>query len=870
MKSVTLLLKSLLPLLLVLVTAQASWAQFPYPVCSGNGAGKVYMADQTSGEIKIYDPTKPFSATNPVGTGISLPGSPGGATALAIGTNYGTGPNPTYFSTAPGAGGFKNLFYWNGSNWITTGVVMNMDNITGSCGAILGIDCSSGSVQRWAGGAATSAVFLPGSVGNVGSCDIAGDCNGNFWVLAQNATPYTLRKFSSTGTLLTTYTLTGTFGLGGNGLAINGNSVYFDGFDGELYTGVINNVTNTVAFSKSTTTAPFTANPISDFASCGYESMCLGHGDLDSIGYCGDTARITLRATGPGPYNFTVVSGTATLTSSGNTANVTAWGPALITYMDADCGGANTIMDTTVVFVTKATVFAGNDTTLIGCRGFFYDTLNASYSDTTIGVIYDIDWGPLDGTIISGNKTTRPVISPTGKPNLCKYYTMTMTTLNGCTFKDSLLVCVADSTPKANFTYQLNLGCDEDTVRFINLTPSNPYVSDVLWDFDDTVNNNGNRITSTEVSPVHIYKDPGIYSVLLTMSNQWCLDTFRQYVNILHPLVADFDVKDSACAHEILSFTDKSTTPPPINGRGTTFLYQFGDGDTSILSSPTHIYKNAGSYPVRLSLIDGLGCKDTATKIIFIDTIPYVRFIAPDSVLCQGQAVRLLADYLHIGDTGSVINMGDGSIFLNSDTTIYAYSQPGAYDVVFTAKYRACADTSAKLHIVVNPYPGVNIGPDTVFCPNGTPLVLSDRVNINNPEAKFKWSTGDTTASILAKDIGTYWVRVTVGGCSGTDSAVVNKDCYINIPNAFTPDGDGTNDYFLPRQYLSRSLTAFKMSIYNRWGEIVYESSSINGRGWDGKFNQKDQPVGVYVYLIDVTFDNGVSEHYTGNLTLLR
>jgi len=292
------------------------------------------------------------------------------------------------------------------------------------------------------------------------------------------------------------------------------------------------------------------------------------------------------------------------------------------------------------------------------------------------------------------------------------------------------------------------------------------------------------------------------------------MDTFRQYVNILHPLVADFDVKDSACTHEILAFTDKSTTT------GTpSFLYTFGDGDTSILSKPTHSYNAAGTYIVRLTLKDPLGCTDTAYKTIFIDTIPFVGFFAPDSVICEGEAVRLYANYLGIGSTGTTIDMGDGTVFQNSDTTIYAYSQanPNPYIVKLTAHYRACKDTTYNLPVQVNPFPGAFAGPDTVFCPNGQPLVLVERRNVNNPDAKFLWSTGDTTASIQAKDIGNYWVRVTLGGCTGTDSVLINKDCYIDIPNAFTPDGDGQNDYFLPRQYLSRSANAFKMSIFNRW-----------------------------------------------------
>jgi gliding motility-associated-like protein len=69
---------------------------------------------------------------------------------------------------------------------------------------------------------------------------------------------------------------------------------------------------------------------------------------------------------------------------------------------------------------------------------------------------------------------------------------------------------------------------------------------------------------------------------------------------------------------------------------------------------------------------------------------------------------------------------------------------------------------------------------------------------------------------------------------------------------------------------LSENVYKFKMVIYNRWGQEVFKTVSANGRGWDGKFNGQDQPMGVYVYRIDVSFSSGATESYTGNLTLLR
>jgi gliding motility-associated-like protein len=113
-------------------------------------------------------------------------------------------------------------------------------------------------------------------------------------------------------------------------------------------------------------------------------------------------------------------------------------------------------------------------------------------------------------------------------------------------------------------------------------------------------------------------------------------------------------------------------------------------------------------------------------------------------------------------------------------------------------------------------------------------------------------------------------VIVNIDGCRATDTVTVKNDCYMSIPNVFTPNNDGLNDYFFPRQYLTSGLTSFSMSIYNRWGQLVFSSTTLDGRGWDGKFNGVDQIEGVYVYIIDATFRDGQKEHHQGNVTLLR
>jgi gliding motility-associated-like protein len=117
---------------------------------------------------------------------------------------------------------------------------------------------------------------------------------------------------------------------------------------------------------------------------------------------------------------------------------------------------------------------------------------------------------------------------------------------------------------------------------------------------------------------------------------------------------------------------------------------------------------------------------------------------------------------------------------------------------------------------------------------------------------------------------GTYYATVKIGGCSATDSVVVDNNCFVNLPNCFTPNGDGVNDYFNPRDYFQKGLKSFVLTVYNRWGQVIFETDATDGRGWDGKFNNTTQPAGVYIYNIDAQFVDGQKLNKHGNLTIIR
>jgi gliding motility-associated-like protein len=88
----------------------------------------------------------------------------------------------------------------------------------------------------------------------------------------------------------------------------------------------------------------------------------------------------------------------------------------------------------------------------------------------------------------------------------------------------------------------------------------------------------------------------------------------------------------------------------------------------------------------------------------------------------------------------------------------------------------------------------------------------------------------------------------------------------IYIPNAFTPNGDGKNDVLLVYGYTIQSL---RFSVFNQWGEKIFESAN-QATGWNGNYNGKPQPSGVYMYVCQITYRDGTTEVKKGSINLVR
>jgi gliding motility-associated-like protein len=159
------------------------------------------------------------------------------------------------------------------------------------------------------------------------------------------------------------------------------------------------------------------------------------------------------------------------------------------------------------------------------------------------------------------------------------------------------------------------------------------------------------------------------------------------------------------------------------------------------------------------------------------------------------------------------------------------------------------------------------LGPDTAICPN-TSITLRSQGAFN----RYAWSNGLTSSSITVTQAGTYSLQATDNnGCTGEEVIVVRpKECLKGFfaPNAFTPgDNNRKNDVFKPLLY--GVVKKFHLQIYDRWGQMVFQSTDYT-RGWDGTFKGNKKDPGTYVWVCQYQLDAELVKVEKGTVVLIR
>lgn len=508
--------------LFILTCLAAPPAQAQLPSCNGNN-GLIYFLVQSGiipEGIYNWDPSQPFSATNPSLNTIPLPA--GYCSGLAVNNNLnGSGPSPTFYTSIDGI-----YYYYNGSAWVNTGDSCGEPSSGGGGDYIYSYDAgASGKVYKYDGTGNASLVMAIPDYGFWGSNDIAADCEGNFYILRYRDTtgwvsPDTtgwLRKYSPTGVLLQEWSTVGaTFtGTASFNFAILDGAVYFS-IGNTMYKGIIGPTTVTFSALPGIWGTVAIQFHIGDFASCPLSVGTPIPPVNDTLFNCQAGTPQVITASGNAPYSYTVINGAAAVTGSGPSFEVSNTLPATVVLKSKSA--CNIISDTFLV-VPAPIVSAGPDAIIHGCPAAT-ETLQASLTNACPWVNYNFNWTPA-ATITAGGNTATPTITPATNTT----YTLTVTTdaeQGGCTFTDDVFITVRDESVKADFSFDIKPGCDEDRVTFTN-TSANHTMN--LWDF-------GDGTSSADSDPTHRYVAKGRRKAELTVSNSFCKDSMIQWIDI--------------------------------------------------------------------------------------------------------------------------------------------------------------------------------------------------------------------------------------------------------------------------------------------------------------------------------------------------
>ncbi|HAP01291.1 MAG TPA: hypothetical protein DCQ93_05125, partial [Bacteroidetes bacterium] len=210
----------------------------------------------------------------------------------------------------------------------------------------------------------------------------------------------------------------------------------------------------------------------------------------------------------------------------------------------------------------------------------------------------------------------------------------------------------------------------------------------------------------------------------------------------------------------------------------------------------------------------------------------------------------------------------------------HIYSAGTWYPSVTITSTTGCVTVINPLDtILVHPLPVADFTSNPDF---GVTTILEEAnyefTNTSSGADFYQWifgdGTGDTTtdATHTYTEAGNYDVTLiatTIYGCADTITRtpiIIIDEPSLWIPNAFTPNGDGINDFF---GIYGTSIKSYHMKIFDRWGEMIFENNDYFPT-WDGNYHGVPLNVGVYVYLVQVDYKDGTTIWRKGDVTLIR
>ena len=421
----------------------------------------------------------------------------------------------------------------------------------------------------------------------------------------------------------------------------------------------------------------------------------------------------------------------------------------------------------------------------------------------------------------------------------------------------------------------------------VNLALQANMSSTFSWYADPNINVTGESTSIQNSSTISdlLINNTGVdqivyYNVTAISSPEGCVGAEITIPVIVHPLPEVDFIVDSAlnCENAIVSLTNLSE--PGLN-----LTWDYGDGTVITGSNPLYAYDDIGTYTITLTGVDPVtGCQNSASQILYIEEAPAVSFTVdhnegciPDEFIFTGATNDPLSSYYW--------DFGNGETSNQSGSIDITYDIQGCYDVeLIITNPIGCSSSLLQEDIVCVynwPYASFDMEESLVYTDD--PTVYFNNNSINSDYYIWNFGDGDTSFAtnpihVYPSDPGEYQVILTAFnefGCSDQYAlnVIVYEDDIFYVPNTFTPNYDGTNEFFKPVITAGFDRSTYRLLIFNRWGEVVFESCDPDV-GWDGSYGVGQYyPVqdGTYTWKITLRMlQDENAKIYTGHVNVLR
>ncbi len=330
--------------------------------------------------------------------------------------------------------------------------------------------------------------------------------------------------------------------------------------------------------------------------------------------------------------------------------------------------------------------------------------------------------------------------------------------------------------------YTMSTSCEQEDITFTNVTSiASGSISGYSWDF-------GDGSLSTSPSPTNRYAAMGNYTIrLIATAVSGCVDSLVQNVSIETKPVVDFD-SDTVCEGASIQFVNST---PNLAG-GINYEWRYGDGNNSVLESPTYMYSSVGSYNVMLIATSSYSCKDTLFQTAVVNPNPVADFLAQNHCLTD---TLVLVNNSNSGTTSGATftwNFGDGNVSVDSLPT-NLYLIPNNYQITLDVsnEFGCKEDTFAYINVAERPV--VNFSFQNACEGN---IVSFTNLTTPTGNIQYQWNFGDgNTDTVSAPMHGflqdtSYFVQLmATSGSACVDSLTKSILIYPNPEASFSvPD----------------------------------------------------------------------------------